>query len=123
MPGTYTFKDPSQSGTVIAGGITTLDCSKSAYAGLADNYQTSLSNVYPNPVMGTATLTYSVGSVQSVKVIVYNSLGGVVEELFDAIQEENSYELKWNASHLNPGTYYVRFIIGDEQTVKPVIVK
>ncbi len=80
-------------------------------------------SIYPNPVIGSATITYSIESDENVNILVYNSLGIVVEKLFDANQKENSYELKWNTNHLNPGIYYVRFIIGNEQTVKPVIVK
>jgi len=133
LPGTYKFyfsnpAQPNVTCTVVAG--TTLEIpgctynsTKSSDAGITAEFSDSEINVYPNPVSGSATITYSIESNESVNIVVYNSLGVVVEKLFDAIQEQNSYELKWNTDHLNPGVYYVRFTIGNEQTVKPVVVK
>jgi hypothetical protein len=67
MPGTYTFRYPSQSGAVIAGAITNLDCPAPAKA---DVVAGSDLMVYPNPAITTISLLNYTGTVE-----IYNTAG------------------------------------------------
>jgi hypothetical protein len=106
MPGTYTFRYPSQSGTVVAGQITYLNCPPSKRA-----VDMTSSVVYPNPVTDMLIIGYDVEEASNVRIYITDITGQMVAELFNDYQEAGNYEINWNTlnqagSRVSVGTYF-----------------
>ncbi len=126
MPGTYNFKDPFQSGTVTAGGITTLSCPKSAGVDLASNYQTSLSNVYPNPFNVSTDIAFSLEYEQKVVVAIFDMRGKLVTTLINQNLSEGDHKISWNSrneygGNVKQGVYIVKFITANKVDQKTIV--
>jgi hypothetical protein len=67
MPGTYTFRTPSQSGVVVAGAITNLNCPTPAKTDVVAGLDLM---VYPNPATDNVSFLNYEGSVE-----IYNATG------------------------------------------------
>ena len=78
--------------------------------------QTTLMDIYPNPVVQQATLRFSVDATQYVDVLLYDALGRRIDLLFEGVVP--AAEDRWvslNTSQLPAGMYYIR-IIGETTT-------
>ena len=60
---------------------------------------------YPNPFNPTTVIRYGIPKESSVKVIVYNILGEIVNILVNTTQISGYYEVNFNASNLASGVY------------------
>lgn len=127
MPGTRDFKSPIQPGTVIAGEITYLDCdAKSASAGFAGDYETSLNNVYPNPFSNSVNVAFSLEKEQKVIVVVYDMKGALVKTLVNRDLPAGEHKLNWdtkneNGGTLNEGVYIVKIVTANAVDQKTII--
>jgi len=84
----------------------------------------SLSQNYPNPFNPATSIKYSVSSIQSVKLSIYNILGKEVETLVNEKQSAGTYEVNWNASNYPSGIYFYRLQAGDfTETKKMILIK
>lgn len=54
---------------------------------------------YPNPFNPETTIEYSLPVNGSVRLVVYNMLGQVINELVNEVKAAGSYKLSWNASN------------------------
>lgn len=63
---------------------------------------------HPNPFNPTTVLSYSVPNNSKVKLVIYNTLGQKVTELFNGYQEAGKYSLTWNAANYSSGTYFAK---------------
>ena len=71
--------------------------------------------IYPNPVSGTAKINFEVSKQVQTSVELINSLGQVVEQLYNGVSETNKiYSVEFNARNFNGGIYFVRLINGSE---------
>ena len=61
----------------------------------------------PNPVTNINMIKYKVDAPSQVKIMVYDGSGRALKVLSDKKQDAGSYNLQWNASTLNKGTYYI----------------
>jgi hypothetical protein len=83
--------------------------------------------VYPNPVISDATISYVLNKTEQISLKVYNVLGEEVTSLSDEIQKAGKHEFKWNAcdlsgKRLKGGLYFVRIKAGSEtRTVKTIL--
>jgi hypothetical protein len=84
-----------------------------AYSDLSNNLAQSNISVYPNPVASTINLTISipVGNTGSYSILVTNSSGQVVKQ---ASSESTSWQS--DASGLQPGTYILKVLNGNDQS-------
>ncbi|MCX6152165.1 MAG: T9SS type A sorting domain-containing protein [Ignavibacteriales bacterium] len=64
-----------------------------------------MSQNYPNPFNPATTIKYALPFESIVNVTVYNSLGQIVSELVNKVQQAGYYEENFNASNLSSGTY------------------
>lgn len=62
---------------------------------------------YPNPFNPSTKIKFDVASNDFVKLKVYNSLGQLVEYVFNGNLSAGSYIFNWNAKNLNSGIYFI----------------
>ncbi|MCO6472327.1 MAG: S8 family serine peptidase, partial [Melioribacteraceae bacterium] len=60
---------------------------------------------YPNPFNPRTTIRYALPGRSNVKLSVYNTLGEVVSELVNGIEEAGYYEVEWRAENISSGLY------------------
>lgn len=75
--------------------------------------ENKLSPNYPNPFNPETTIKYQVGSQADVSMEVYNVLGQKVRTLVNEAKQPGTYNVRFNASDLASGIYYVRIQIGN----------
>jgi photosystem II stability/assembly factor-like uncharacterized protein len=83
--------------------VTTITLSVEKYKGLPTEY--SLLQNYPNPFNPSTVISYSLLSESKVRVVVYNSLGQLVNELVNRTQPGGYYEEVFDAGCLPSGIY------------------
>jgi hypothetical protein len=66
----------------------------------------SVEQNYPNPFNPSTMIKYALPSESNVKVVIFNTLGQVVDELVNSSQPAGYYEVKWNAGNLSSGIYF-----------------
>jgi len=60
---------------------------------------------YPNPFNPTTKISYQIKEKGNVKLLVYDILGNVVDDLVDKFQESGQYSIDFNATGLPSGVY------------------
>jgi len=63
---------------------------------------------YPNPFNPSTIISYNIPTANYVKIIVYNSLGQIINTLVSEYKQAGSYNLTFDASNLTSGVYYYR---------------
>ncbi len=121
MPGTYPFKSPSQSGTIVAGAVTNLTCplpkpGQDGTAAIPTEF--ALYPNYPNPFNPSTTIRVALPVDASVSLVVYNTLGQKVAELMSGTVAAGYHDVTFDASNLASGLYIYRIaaqgIVGKE---------
>ncbi|MBE0660903.1 MAG: T9SS type A sorting domain-containing protein, partial [Bacteroidales bacterium] len=91
--------------------------------GLAtDALNTSTSNSklfitnYPNPFKETTMISYSLPESGTVKLVVYNSMGQIVETLVSQRQEAGTYLVEFSNPTIKPGAYLYRIFLQGEKS-------
>ena len=81
--------------------------------------------VYPNPLRGLATFSYSVSHSSYVLLEIYTLQGQLVESVVSEYQPAGNYRVQWDASALASGAYLFRLERGGESpsTGKLLIIK
>lgn len=84
----------------------------------------SLSQNYPNPFNPSTSIKFEILKTSSVKLLVYDETGKLVETLLNQKLNPGNYEITWNASKYSSGVYFYRLITdGFEQSKKMVLAK
>lgn len=68
----------------------------------------SLKQNYPNPFNPTTKINFDLAKSSHVTLTVYNSLGQLVEKIFEGTKPAGSYQADFNGAALSSGTYYYR---------------
>ena len=79
--------------------------------GIIDNGEFSVDNYkleqnYPNPFNPTTTISFSIPSMQDVKLSVYNSNGQLVSKLVNEVVNAGMHSVNFDAENLNSGIYF-----------------
>ena len=82
----------------------------------------ALQQNYPNPFNPVTTITYSLPKSGKVKLAVYNTLGQLVKELVNKVQEAGTYSIQFDAGSLSSGTYIYAITAGDFISSKKLIL-
>ncbi|MGE5862764.1 MAG: T9SS type A sorting domain-containing protein [Nitrososphaerales archaeon] len=61
---------------------------------------------YPNPFNPTTTIKYSITHQSTVKIVIYDILGRIINILLDEEKSPGDYEIKFNARDLATGIYF-----------------
>ncbi|MCX7833551.1 MAG: T9SS type A sorting domain-containing protein, partial [Ignavibacteria bacterium] len=77
---------------------------------------------YPNPFNPTTTIKFSIKENSFVKLNLYDITGRLVKEIYSGFLKNGIYSTLLNASDLNSGIYFIRFIAGDYIENKKVIL-
>ncbi|MFH1321674.1 MAG: T9SS type A sorting domain-containing protein [Bacteroidota bacterium] len=87
--------------------------------------QEMILQAYPNPFSDFTTIKFSLPTIESVFLSVYNISGKQIAVLFDNVAERDKvYNLEFNASDLSSGVYYYRLITENGiYTEKLIILK
>jgi len=84
--------------------------------------QFSLEQNYPNPFNPSTTIKFALPKTSNVKLIVFNTLGQVVEQLVNDKMEAGYYSINFNASSLSSGVYYYRLETEHFVSVKKMLL-
>lgn len=89
---------------------------------LYSSSELDLKEIYPNPVVDFAILSYELKNKETeAKIVLHNVLGSIVNE-YDLIPFEN--KLKIQTESLNPGVYfYTLYIDGDGITTHKIVIR
>jgi hypothetical protein len=68
----------------------------------------ALHTAYPNPFNPSTDISYAVADAKRITVKIYDILGREVVSLVDRVQEPGEYTIRWNASNIPSGIYFVR---------------
>lgn len=84
----------------------------------------NLKQNYPNPFNPVTNIEFDIANSEHVSLVVYNSLGQVIEELVNQELRPGSYKYDFNAVGLPSGAYFYRLTAGDfVQTNKMILTK
>lgn len=83
-----------------------------------------LYNNYPNPFNPATTIKFEIPKSSSVKVVVYDALGRVVETLVNEQLQPGTYSVDWSAAQYPSGVYFYRLQTeGYAETKKMLLTK
>jgi len=77
---------------------------------------------YPNPFNPVTTIRYELPVRSHVNLIVYDILGREVAVLVDGDQGPGARKVRWNATGIPSGIYFVRMVAGDFRQVRKVMI-
>lgn len=61
---------------------------------------------FPNPFNPSTTIKYDIPQNSIVKIVIYNSIGQKVQEIYNGETNAGTYEFIWNAGNFASGIYY-----------------
>jgi hypothetical protein len=64
--------------------------------------------VYPNPVAGSTTISFSLEQTQKISLRIFDMSGRLVTTLADASFEAGDHEIVWDATDVNDGIYFLQ---------------
>ena len=86
--------------------------------------ETSLTDVYPNPVSASTSVSFYVGQTKNLSLKVYDVSGRLITTLADGSFEEGDYEITWNAAEVTSGIYFLRMQTeGYSENLKLIVQK
>jgi len=86
--------------------------------------ETSLLQNYPNPFNPSTTISYRMSNAGIVELNLYDISGRFVQRIVNEYKSTGNYKIKFDASNLSSGTYYVIGKLGDEiSTHKITLIK
>ncbi|MBT8386843.1 MAG: T9SS type A sorting domain-containing protein [Ignavibacteria bacterium] len=77
---------------------------------------------YPNPFNPATAINFSLPKQADVKLVVYNMVGQVVDEIINKTLEEGYHEVQFDAGDYASGVYYYRLKTSDFTSVKKMIL-
>jgi cyclophilin family peptidyl-prolyl cis-trans isomerase/outer membrane protein assembly factor BamB len=83
---------------------------------------TRLGDAYPNPFNPSTTIEYQLKSATQVHLEIFDAIGRKIKTLVNAHQISGTYKITLNAPHLASGIYYYRFLTGDYQKTKKLLL-
>jgi hypothetical protein len=86
--------------------------------------QYSLFQNYPNPFNPNTLIKFDISKKSSVKIVIYDVTGRLVENLVDKELNPGTYEAQWDASDFVSGVYFCELVTDSyTETKKMVLLK
>jgi PKD repeat protein len=79
--------------------------------------------VYPNPFTGNTTISYSVAKPTNLEIAIFDLSGRKVNTVLKTKVSAGSYNVEWNGSELDKGSYIVRFTENNGEQITRLIIK
>jgi hypothetical protein len=73
---------------------------------------------YPNPFNPTTTISFKLPNKENVQVVIYNSLGEVVQTLVNDNLDAGIYKYEFDASRLGSGIYFYKITAGNNIQIR-----
>ena len=83
---------------------------------------TGLEAPHPNPFNPVTTIRYGLAEEGLVRLVVYDLLGRRVAVLVDGAQTPGKYTVRFEASHLSSGLYFVIYDAGGKTFTKSMLL-
>ncbi|NIR47995.1 T9SS type A sorting domain-containing protein [candidate division KSB1 bacterium] len=77
---------------------------------------------YPNPFNPSTTIRFDVPESGHVRLVIFNSLGQVVETLVDEQLKPNTYEVEFDASQYSSGLYFYKLVSDNFTTTRKMLL-
>jgi hypothetical protein len=79
---------------------------------------------FPNPFNPTTTVRYGTPTAGNINITVYNSVGAMVDRIFNGAAQPGIYTIQWNAKGMPPGLYLISLTNGETTlTQKVTLIK
>ena len=101
--------------------FTTLN--ESGIAEARGNRQNSIMKVMPSLFKGKTTIRYELPDNANVDIALYNALGQKVRTIVNGYRKAGRYTIRWDASGIKRGVYFIRFKSGRYETTRKIVVK
>ena len=75
----------------------------------------TLNQNYPNPFNPSTTISFSITNGAKTSLRIYDSLGKLVDEVFNEYKEPGQYKINYNASRLSSGVYIYELQSGNKK--------
>jgi Leucine-rich repeat (LRR) protein len=83
--------------------------------------ETVLLPVFPNPIGSDATIGFELAEPAAVSITVFDVLGRETHALANAIMAPGRHAVRWNASALPPGIYFVRMQVEELVLIRSMV--
>jgi hypothetical protein len=87
------------------------------------NNNVSISNIYPNPVTETATISFNLLGAEKVSVEIYNALGAKVASVDNGQMVAGKHQVSFNRSSLGNGMYFAKLTAGASTATSKFVVQ
>lgn len=85
-------------------------------------FETSITDVYPNPASGLITIAFTLSDQADVTLQLFDMMGRHSATIAHEFFENKINELTWDAGGLPPGIYFLKMQAGDESITKRITV-
>ena len=96
------------------------------YTGIEENIEMRISNfemrILPNPMSNSGVVSFSLPAASAVSLKLYNTLGQLVETVYDGFKTAGVHEFTLNAQNLPQGTYFLVLKTGDFRTSRSIVI-
>lgn len=122
--GTISSLLPKPIAQLVYNGQSSIDFGTTAVVGVEEeqNYTFAMSSISPNPVSGSAQVSFTLDNAATVAVEVYNMLGAQVGAVAAQQLPAGAHGLNVDASTLAAGTYNVALVVNGTRMMKPFVV-
>ncbi len=90
---------------------------------LDDKHFANPLNIFPNPVIGSATIAFNVDERSAVRIAIYNSLGQEIKEVCNSQFSKGNNTINFNANDMQQGLYIVRLVSSSGIQTSTIIVE
>jgi len=77
---------------------------------------------YPNPVFESAMIRYGVPVKSTVSLRIYDLTGRLVKTLVDGEKEAGYYTVRWDASGIKSGVYFIKFKTDNYEATRKIVL-
>jgi hypothetical protein len=85
-----------------------------------DLYAT-LNDIYPNPVVGSASISFTLARGSEVSIKIFDGLGREVAVVAEGYHAAGSYQIQWNAEGLPSGVYFCHMAADSFSSVQKLV--
>ncbi len=110
----YKLKQVDFNGNFTYSKVVSLDVDLPLHFNLGQNY--------PNPFNPTTTISFSIKETGKISLRIYDTLGNLVDEIFNETKQPGEYKINYNASKLSSGIYLYELQNSKFTSVKKMIL-